>query len=119
MNSRNIDALDDECLIHFVTFGRQINGISQKQKRRVDKIQGHYKHNDGLWYRKNVNSDIWVKYPPQEIRSGSKRFDNERTLAWTFWCRGHAQSIKRTLLLEENGGTSRIIDQTLYYESTS
>ena len=46
LNSRNIDALDDECLMHFVTFGRHINGISQKQKRRVDKIQSHYKQND-------------------------------------------------------------------------
>ena len=59
LNSRNIDALDDECLMHFDTFGRHINGISQKQKRRVDKIQRHYKQNDGLWYRKNINSDKW------------------------------------------------------------
>ena len=55
--------------MHFLTFGRHLNGISQKQKRRIDKIHSHYKQDNGLWYRKKVNMDKWVKYPPLEIRN--------------------------------------------------
>ena len=69
LNSRNIDALDDDSLIHYLTYGRHMDGISQKQKRRIDKIQGHYKMDNGLWYRKNTNGLKWVKYPPKEIRN--------------------------------------------------
>ena len=70
LNSRNLDAYDDDCLIHYLKFGRHIVGISQKQKRRVDKILNHYKidANDDLWYRKNVNSDNWLMYSQKETR---------------------------------------------------
>ena len=48
ISSRKLDAWDDESLIHYLTYGRHVSGISQKQKRRIDKIHNHYKI-DGRW----------------------------------------------------------------------
>ena len=36
---------------------------------RVDKIQDHYKQNEGLCYWKIINSEKWARYPPQEVRN--------------------------------------------------
>ncbi len=69
INSRKIDAYDDDSLLHFLKFGRHLVGISQKQKRRIEKIKNHYKLNDKLWYRKDTSNEKWVFYPPKEMRN--------------------------------------------------
>jgi hypothetical protein len=58
---------DDEALQYFLKYGRHLQGVSQKQKRRVDKLIKHYKIDNGkLMFRKNVNSEEFVYYPTQE-----------------------------------------------------
>jgi hypothetical protein len=39
ISSRKLDAWDDKSLIHYLTYGRHVSGISQKQKQRINKIQ--------------------------------------------------------------------------------
>ena len=70
-NSRLIDPYDDDSLLHYLKYGQHINGIAQKQKRRVENIFQHFKLVDdtNILYRKDITDENYLKYPLRENRT--------------------------------------------------
>jgi hypothetical protein len=71
LSAKSLCPLEDESLLHYLKYGRHLIGLSQKQKRRVEKIEKHYKltADNLLLYRKSLDSENFVRYPEREQRN--------------------------------------------------
>ena len=67
---KSLCPLEDEGLLHFLKYGRHLVGSSQKQKRRVEKLEKHYKltADNLLLFKKKLDSEEFVRYPQKEER---------------------------------------------------
>jgi len=65
----NSDPYDNEALLNFIKFGRQLPGNSKKKCKKVLKLADHYKfENDKLWYRRNKNDKEYLEVPSKKDR---------------------------------------------------
>ena len=65
----NIDPHEDEALLHYLQFGRHLNGQSKKKCKNVLLRSKHYKYSeDQLYYRKDINSDNYLEVPKRQQR---------------------------------------------------
>jgi hypothetical protein len=65
---RNDDPYENEHLIHFLKFGRHINGATRKQVNKTNKLLIHYRFANGsIEWRKNEKS-AYLTYPKKEER---------------------------------------------------
>ena len=62
------DPNEDEPLLHYLKFGRHVDGASRKQVNRVLRIEKDYKIEQGKVMVKRKNIKKFVKYPPKAER---------------------------------------------------
>ena len=66
---KNIDPWEDSYLLHFLTYGRHVNGSSKKQCKRVSKLAKFYIFKeDKLFHRKTLNEEFSKIVPKLEER---------------------------------------------------
>ena len=66
---KNIDPWEDSYLLHFLTYGRHVNGSSKKQCKRVSKLAKFYIFKeDKLFHRKTLDEEFSKIVPKLEER---------------------------------------------------
>ena len=63
------DPHENEPLIHFLKFGKHINGATRKQVNRINRLGLHYKLDNGeIKFTKNLNNPVFLTYPHRNER---------------------------------------------------
>ena len=63
---KNHDVYDDPSLLHYIMYGKHLDGIPKKQVKRIEKLHGKYKYEDNKIFI--IHQDKWKEVPPMESR---------------------------------------------------
>jgi hypothetical protein len=70
-NEGPLDPYEDEGLLHYLRYGRHIQGASKKQCKRVMKLEPYYRlHNTSLFHKRQTNGEVKeLPVPTRDKRS--------------------------------------------------
>jgi hypothetical protein len=74
---KNLDLYEDEGLMHYMKFGRHLNGISKKQAKRIENLSNKYTYFDEIFWVKRGEND-WLMVPP--LKNRAEIMENEHSL---------------------------------------